>query len=449
MPRSILLFFFSLLLLSSCRGPVGLQSNNLAYLYNPQNMALRPHYRIEHISDTITRVFYRLKSSELLYTRSKDEKSYRADFQIEYQVLKNIESSQILDQDSLNFEDQSNLVPSKLISGYFDILTPEIANEDENKKILFVKLTDKGRGTSFSNFLSIDKGSINGASYFLLKDPDDNIIFNNHIPAGVPFQLEHSLLRPKYYFVSHYNRNFPLALPPYSSQNSESFELKPDTTFLVEADSLITLPENGFYHFRLDTNQWLGFTIYSFSPNFPLIGNYIEMAEPLRYLTTQKEYEGLITAKQNPEALRMWIEAFWKKRGGQEERAKTLIAGFYERVEEANRLFTSYQEGWKTDRGIIYIVYGPPTKVYRSSAGEAWVYGNESSTLSYYFNFINLENPFSANDFELERSVQYRYGWGQAIESWRRGHIYNSKDIRREQDAQDQLQQRSRNPMWY
>ncbi len=448
MPRSLFFLLFSLLVLSSCRGPQGLQSNNLAYLYNPQNMALRPHYRIEHLSDTMSRVFYRLKSSELLYTRTSEGDDYKAGFKIDYQVLKNIESSVILDIDSLSFVDMAAKVPNKIISGYFDIKTPEL-DDDENNKVLFVKLTDLGRGSSFTNFLAIEKASINGASYYVLKDPVSNIIFSNHIPAGVPFKLEHSLLRPKYYFVSHYNREFPLALPPYSSQNSASFELKPDTTFLVHADSLISLSERGFYHFRLDTSQWEGFTIYSFYRHFPLVGEFQDMAEPLRYLTTQKEYEGMLAAKSDPEALRMWIEAFWKSRAGQEERAKTLIAGFYQRVEEANRLFSSYQEGWKTDRGIIFIIYGPPTKVYRSSAGEGWVYGNESSTLSYYFNFINLDNPFSDNDYELERSVQYRYGWGQAIESWRKGHIYNSKDIRREQDAQDQLQQRSRNPMWY
>jgi len=208
MPRSLLLLLFSVLLLSSCRGPQGLQSNNLAYLYNPQNMALRPHYRIEHISDTMSRVFYRIKSSELLYTRSNEGDEYKAAFKLNFQVLKNIESSIILDRDSLNFIDMSSAIPTKGINGFFDIKTPEVEDE-ENNKVLFVKLTDIGRGTSFSNFLSIEKASLNGSSYFVLKDPNDKIIFTNHIPPAVPFKLEHSLLNPKYYFVSHYNREFP------------------------------------------------------------------------------------------------------------------------------------------------------------------------------------------------------------------------------------------------
>ncbi len=173
------------------------------------------------------------------------------------------------------------------------------------------------------------------------------------------------------------------------------------------------------------------------------------MAKPLRYLTTQSEYEELQALMDKPDKLRDWIDDFWIRKAGNAQRARDMLRTYYERVEAANRFFSSYHEGWKTDRGILYIIYGPPNKVYRSSAGEAWVYGNESSGLSYYFNFIRLDNPFSDNDFELERSAQYRYGWGQAVEAWRRGHIYNSKDIRREQDDYDQLQYRSRTPMWY
>ena len=109
----------------------------------------------------MSRVFYRIKSTELLYTRAADGDDYKAAFKIDYQVLKNIESSIILDRDSLRFVDMAAKIPSKIISGYFDIKTPELEDE-ENNKVLFVKLTDLGRSTSFSNFLAIEKASING-----------------------------------------------------------------------------------------------------------------------------------------------------------------------------------------------------------------------------------------------------------------------------------------------
>ena len=110
---------------------------------------------------------------------------------------------------------------------------------------------------------------------------------------------------------------------------------------------------------------------------------------------------------------------------------------------------TRFKEGWKTDRGIIYTIYGAPDKVYRSSSGETWVYGDENSNLSYLFNFGRVNNPFSAEDYALDRSGTYRYGWGQAIESWRNGHVYNSRDIKQEQNEQEQNRYRQRPPYWY
>lgn len=435
----------------ACRGPEGLQTNNLAYLYNPQELALKPHFRFEHLSDTLTRVHYRIDNQDLLYRKNESLDNYQAAFAIRYWVLGKLESSQILDSNGVLVKDEMKKLAPKTLEGYFDINTPitERSAEDEGKYTLYLRFEDRSRDAQVAQFLKINKSSFNSRDHFLLTDSSGTAIFKPHLPVGVPFKIRHKTLNPKYLFVSLYQRDFPLALPPYSSRKSGAFELAPDTTFRWPADSLLALPEAGFYHFRLDTNQWQGFTLYSFSQNFPMVGNHQEMAEPLRYLTTQKEYSQLQEARKNPQALKKFIEEFWVLKAGSSERAKNLIAGYYGRVEEANRLFSSFHEGWKTDRGIIYIIYGPPTKVYQSSVGEAWVYGNENSALSYYFNFIQIENPFTANDFELERSSQYRFGWGQAIEAWRRGHQYNSKDIRQEQDNYDQLQYRGRTPMWY
>ena len=38
--------------------------------------------------------------------------------------------------------------------------------------------------------------------------------------------------------------------------------------------------------------------------------------------------------------------------------------GYYRRVRFANEEFTQYKDGWKTDRGMIYILFGPPNQVF-------------------------------------------------------------------------------------
>lgn len=446
MRRAILLgFLFSAFW--TCRGPEGLQTNNLSYLYNDQEMALRPHFRFEYLNDTLCKVYYRIETGNFLFTRLGDEKNYESRIRLEYQLLPRMENQEVLDSGHVNLNYLTQEVSNKILSGEFELKLPP--KEKQSTLTLYTITTDKNRGSQQSNFFRLERDNLNNGNYFSLRDTGGAIIYKNHIPPQVPFQLEHSLLKPKFFYVSYYQRDFPLALPPYSSRESESFDIEPDTTFKVPADSVLALKAPGFYHFRLDTSQWSGFTLYSFYDHFPLVGDHADMAKPLRYLTTQSEYEELQALMDKPDKLRDWIDDFWIRKAGNAQRARDMLRTYYERVEAANRFFSSYHEGWKTDRGILYIIYGPPNKVYRSSAGEAWVYGNESSGLSYYFNFIRLDNPFSDNDFELERSAQYRYGWGQAVEAWRRGHIYNSKDIRREQDDYDQLQYRSRTPMWY
>src|SRR5205085_2026998 len=78
--------------------------------------------------------------------------------------------------------------------------------------------------------------------------------------------------------------------------------------------------------------------------------------------------------------------------GGSNERARELLKRYYGRVKEANRNFTSYCEGWKTDRGMIFIIFGPPVNVYHSRRDEVWVYGNEANPGALRFIFNKLEN---------------------------------------------------------
>ena len=107
-------------------------------------------------------------------------------------------------------------------------------------------------------------------------------------------------------------------------------------------------------------------------------------------------------------------------------------------------------EGWETDRGMIFTFYGPPNIVYQTPVGETWIYGAENSILPYQFKFIRVDNPFSNNDFELTRLSSTRYGWSRAMESWRSGRPYSSRDIKREQDEREQQNRLQQRPgFWY
>ena len=102
---------------------------------------------------------------------------------------------------------------------------------------------------------------------------------------------------------------------------------------------------------------------------------------PIRYLITGAEDKGfkrLTTDEQRRE----FIVGFWKRRDPTPETpGNELRDAFFRRVEEANRLFVGTTKiGWKTDRGRLYILLGPPDEqeidpMRKERRGEIrWIY---------------------------------------------------------------------------
>jgi hypothetical protein len=85
--------------------------------------------------------------------------------------------------------------------------------------------------------------------------------------------------------------------------------------------------------------------------------------------------------------------------------------------------------GWKTDRGMIYIVLGPPFSIFKDRGNEVWVYGNEANPNSLRFVFKKPDKALSENDVVLERSIFYRESYHSAVEFWRQGIVFN--DVKR------------------
>ncbi len=95
------------------------------------------------------------------------------------------------------------------------------------------------------------------------------------------------------------------------------------------------------------------------------IANLDEAIEQLRYIATSEEMDSLQNAP-TAEEKRRRFEMFWKRRDPTPEtEANEVMTEYYNRVAYANLHFKHYIEGWKTDRGMIYIIYGPPSYIDR------------------------------------------------------------------------------------
>ena len=73
--------------------------------------------------------------------------------------------------------------------------------------------------------------------------------------------------------------------------------------------------------------------------------------------------------------------------------------------------------------GMVYIVFGAPTKTYKTANMETWVYGQENTPNSVTFRFDKIKNPFSDNCFRLQRGVQFKDPWTIAAQNWREGRV--------------------------
>jgi GWxTD domain-containing protein len=151
----------------------------------------------------------------------------------------------------------------------------------------------------------------------------------------------------------------------------------------------------------------------------PLVRDLQLMIQSSRYITSRKEYERMVNAS-DPKAA---LDAFWLSCGNEKEASATLIARYYGRVEEANRYFSGVHPGWRTDRGMVHIVFGIPNKVRRGQDSEWWIYGEEGSANALVFRFLHIEHPWDSEFYALSRSIQFRSPWDRMVTNWRNGRI--------------------------
>jgi len=106
--------------------------------------------------------------------------------------------------------------------------------------------------------------------------------------------------------------------------------------------------------------------------------------------------------------------------------AKSLINLYYERVEEANKKFSNFKEGWKTDRGMIYILFGSPWYVNEYSRSISWSYTYNLSDpyLNFDFRKVRVRSEFFPFDYYvLERNPSYYNIHRRQVQLWLTGQI--------------------------
>lgn len=213
--------------------------------------------------------------------------------------------------------------------------------------------------------------------------------------------------------VSYYDDAFPASLPPFAeAQGRVSKGMKVDSTFNVQPGSPVNFSKKGLYLLQKDTMAIEGLTVRA-EDDYPKFARVASLAGPMVYICTKQEFDRLSNSKIDKKQFDKVILSITNDT----DRARKLIRNYFRRVELANLYFTSYKEGWKTDRGMIYIVFGVPDQVYKFQDREVWHY--DADMFKVNFTFLKSPTLFDPDNYVLLRDKKYQQTWYEVIDLWR------------------------------
>jgi GWxTD domain-containing protein len=107
--------------------------------------------------------------------------------------------------------------------------------------------------------------------------------------------------------------------------------------------------------------------VISESMEFPLsLNNIDELISQLQYIANKNEMEHMEKAKTTGEKQKRFID-FWKSKDPTPNTKRNeAMLEYYRRLKYADKNFsTVYSKGWKSDMGMVYIIYGNPSNIER------------------------------------------------------------------------------------
>ncbi len=386
---------------------------NLSFLYNPSSSNLHPSFKIFHRNDSLSLLFFKIYPSEFLFRKDYDTIS-KAKIKISYKLLTSFSNNNILDSSSviLSLEKGEN---SKEFTSFLKINAPfpqkyllQVEVKDLNRKIITKKFLvfDKSNEINYQNFSFLNK----------YKTPK----FHNFVKKNDTFYIAFKRKKIDKLYIKYYKNNFSVSSAPYSQRNLQDIAYEEIKEVKYNKNLAFSFEKEGCFLIQTDKNSSDGLLIINYGNSFPFVKKAKNMFFPLEYLASKKEFEDFNKNNYKKEI----VDKFWLQATGNLERAKELIRIYYTRVFWSNLYFSTYKEGWKTDRGMVYLIYGIPTKILKSELYEKWIYGKKYSPKYMNFIFKKNEKSISYNDYNLIPNPK-KENWLEAIDTWRNGRIFS------------------------
>jgi len=199
------------------------------------------------------------------------------------------------------------------------------------------------------------------------------------------------------------------------SSNNQTFseriiiDTKPEENLTMNVSvTLVQQKRSGEDVYTIDDAKEINLRIRKPGLSF-YINNVNEALDQMRYIVTDEEYK-LLKKTKRKEREKLFYQ-FWDDRDPTPGTiTNELMDQYYYRVRYTNDKFAAFQPGWKTDMGMIYILFGPPDDMQRSfgqnsrNTYEIWYYYSINRNFSFYD-----ENGFG--DFKLTTPYYRAVGW--------------------------------------
>ena len=265
--------------------------------------------------------------------------------------------------------------------------------------------------------------------YAIFKNNDDFPLMNGFVEEGESFVVKNLKNTKIDLFVTRIKQNYTAAIAPMNlNQQVQSRTLQVDTTFKIQSGENISIGKQGLYLIRQDTTAFYGIGLRVEPRKYPTIQTKEQLAEPLHYIAFKQELQQI----QQSDDLKKTIDRFWLTLfKGNVTKTRETLKNYYNRVKKSNLKYASFKEGWKTDMGMIYIVFGEPDEIIWEKDSQKWIYrGNETQSYAndkgrnfnkLIFTFLRRPNQFFEDYYVLLRYIEYENVWLNMVQAIRQG----------------------------
>jgi GWxTD domain-containing protein len=330
-------------------------------------------------------VYYKIFCNKLTFVKSDGR--FKASYEIELSVLNKVnklvngttaeEDYVVNTYEETQSPDVSlvNMINLSLYSGRYKLKIKLIDRNSGSESVLERNFTISSRnekGVMFSDVEFIRE----------LSDSADTSRFNKRGKKAIPsvdrnFGDSDPTLRIYYEIYPDLKeyRAYDLAYEIYnlahtfSEQETTQIQMGPDLFYRFDSLSLKGIPGGDYFLFikLLENHKEITKIEEPFKIEWSFLSmlknDYQRFIDQLRYVATDEEIKRLKEAKEE-ERLQKWLE-FWKSKDPTLNTPENELQDeYYRRLKYANQNFViSNKEGWETDMGRVYLIYGHPDEV--------------------------------------------------------------------------------------